>query len=254
MAKISWKGSALLAPLPPVMVTCGVGECANIITVAWTGIINTHPPRLSISVRPTRHSYGLIKESGEFVVNLTPARLAWAADYCGIYTGAKVNKFEKAGLTPEPSDVVACPGIAECPLSLECRVIDILPQGTHDLFLADIVAVRVDDSLIDESGRLDLSRAALCAFGHGEYYALGETIGRFGFSTAKKPPTPKSPRKPTPTTAQASAPTPKKVAGKHAPVPHAKAAHTAKPRPASHEPTRPPKKGSTGHSPKGGRT
>lgn len=186
MAKIAWKGSTLLGPVPPVMVSCGSGEQANIITVAWTGLINTHPPRLSIAVRPTRHSYGLIKESGAFVVNLTPAALVREADYCGIYTGAKVNKFEKTGLHPEAAQVVACPLIAECPLSLECKVFDILPQGTHDLFLADIVAVDVDDSLLDESGRLDLSRAGLAAFAHGEYFALGNSIGKFGFSAAKK--------------------------------------------------------------------
>ncbi len=224
MAKIAWKGGALLAPVPPVMVTCGSGETANIITVAWTGIINTHPPRLSISVRPTRHSYALIKESGEFVVNLTPASLARAADYCGIYTGAKVNKFERAGLHPEPAQAVACPLIVESPLSLECRVIDILPQGTHDLFLADIVAVDVDESVIDENGRLDLSRAGLCAYAHGEYYALGDIIGKFGFSTDKKKPKP----------------IPQKVTT-HKALPKSPA--TRGPRPAPASPTRPPKKG-----------
>ena len=119
MAKIAWKGGALLAPVPPVMVSCGTMEHPNIITVAWTGLINTQPPRLSISVRPGRYSYHLIRESGEFVVNLTPARLIRAADLCGMYTGAKVDKFRKAQLTPEPAQSVACPLIAECPLSLE---------------------------------------------------------------------------------------------------------------------------------------
>ncbi len=235
MAKIAWKGSALLAPLPPVMVSCGEGTAANIITIAWTGIINTHPPRLSISVRPTRHSYGLIKESGEFVVNLTPARLVGAADYCGIYTGAKVNKFEKTGLHPEPSQVVSCPSIAECPLSLECRVADILPQGTHDLFLADIVAVTVDESLLDENGRLDLSRAELCAFGHGEYYALGETLDKFGCSAAKKKPAAPKP-KPAPNAHRAP---------KSAPKSPAKTAPAAATTPASTAPRR-PKKGAGG--------
>ena len=141
MAKVHWKGSTLLGPIPPVMVTCGEGESANIITIAWTGLINTHPPRLSIAVRPSRHSYHLIKESGEFVVNLTPKSLVREADFCGIYTGAKVNKFQRTGLHPEAAQVVSCPLIAECPLSLECRITDILPQGTHDLFLAEVVAV-----------------------------------------------------------------------------------------------------------------
>lgn len=186
MAKIAWKGGALLAPVPPVMVTCGSGEHANIITVAWTGLINTHPPRLSIAVRPTRHSYELIRESGEFAVNLTPARLIREADFCGIFTGAKVNKFEKTGLHPAPAQVVGCPIIEECPLSLECRVIEVLPQGTHDLFLAEVVAVDVDESILDERGRLCLDRAGLAAFAHGEYFALGEKIGTFGFSAAKK--------------------------------------------------------------------
>ena len=164
MAKIAWKGGALLAPVPPVMVSCGTMEHPNIITVAWTGLINTQPPRLSISVRPGRYSYHLIRESGEFVVNLTPTRLIRAADLCGMYTGAKVDKFRKAQLSPEPAQSVACPLIAECPLSLECRVTDVLPQGTHDLFLADIVAVDVDESVLDGTGRLRLDKAELAAF------------------------------------------------------------------------------------------
>ncbi len=186
MAKQTWKGSALLAPVPPVMVTCGDMENSNIITVAWAGLICTHPPRVSISVRPTRHSYNLIKDSGEFVINLTPASLIRECDYCGIYTGAKVDKFAKTGLHKAPATEVACPVIEECPLALECKVIDILPQGTHDLFLADVVAVDVDDSLLDESGKLCLDRAGLAAFAHGEYFALGDKIGTFGFSVAKK--------------------------------------------------------------------
>lgn len=186
MAKIQWKGSTLLAPLPPVMVTCGEGEQANIITVAWAGIINTHPPKVSISVRPTRHSYGLIKESGEFIINLTPEHLIRAADYCGMYTGAKVDKFAATGLHKEAAQAVSCPMIAECPLSLECKVTDILPQGTHDLFLADVVAVNVDEALLDEKGKLCMERAKLAAFAHGEYFALGKSLGLFGFSVAKK--------------------------------------------------------------------
>ena len=202
MAKISWKGSALLAPVPPVMVTCGDMDESNIITVAWAGIINTHPPRVSVAIRPTRHSYGIIKERGEFVINLTPASLAKECDYCGIYTGAKVDKFAKTGLHKAPATAVACPLIEECPLALECRVLDILPQGTHDLFLAEVVAVDLDDSLLDESGKLCLERAGLTAFAHGEYFALGEKLGNFGFSVAKKgkgksnPKGKKLPRKP----------------------------------------------------------
>lgn len=185
MAKITWKGSALLAPVPPVMVTCGDMETSNIITVGWTGIINTHPPRVSIAIRPTRHSYQIIKDSGEFVIHLTPAKLVRECDYCGILTGAKVDKFEKTGLHKAPASVVSCPLIEECPLALECKVIDILPQGTHDLFLAEVVAVDVDDSILDENGKLCMERAGLAAYAHGEYFALGNKIGTFGFSATK---------------------------------------------------------------------
>ena len=156
------------------------------MTIAWTGIINTIPPKTYISVRPSRHSYNLIKESGEFVINLTPSRLVKEADYCGIYTGAKVDKFEKCHLTKQEAQSVACPLIAESPMSLECKVTDIIPLGTHDMFLADIVAVNVDEGLIDEKGKLDLSRAGLTAFAHGEYYELGKKIGYFGFSAVTK--------------------------------------------------------------------
>ena len=186
MSKIKWKGGALTAPVPPCMVTCGEGERANIITVAWTGIINTVPPKTYISVRPSRYSHKIIKESGVFVINLTPASLVGAADYCGTYTGAKVDKVAKCNLTRGEATEVKAPLIEECPLSLECRVTDIIPLGTHDMFLADIVAVDVDEELLDKEGKLHLERAGLAAFAHGEYYDLGKKIGYFGFSTAKK--------------------------------------------------------------------
>ncbi len=186
MAKQKWKGGALLAPMPPVMVSCGDMEKSNIITIAWTGIINTIPPKTYISVRPSRHSYNIIKESGEFVINLTPASLIKKADYCGIYTGAKVDKFAKCGLTKEAANEISCPLIAESPLSLECKVTEIIKIGTHDMFLADIVAVDVDEALLDKNGKLDLGRANLAAFAHGEYYELGKKIGKFGFSAVKK--------------------------------------------------------------------
>lgn len=185
MTKIKWRGGALIAPIPPVMVSCGSAEKPNVLTIAWTGIINTIPPKTYISVRPKRHSYNLIKESGEFVINLTTADLVRAADYCGVYTGAKVNKFEKCALTPIPSEEVSCPSIAESPLCLECRVTDVIPLGTHDMFLADIVSVSVDESLIDEKGALHLENAHLAAFAHGEYFELGKKIGSFGFSVKK---------------------------------------------------------------------
>lgn len=186
MAKIKWKGGALIAPVPPVMVSSGDMENSNIMTVAWTGIINTIPPKTYISVRPSRHSYNIIKESGEFVINLTPSSLIKAADYCGIFTGAKVDKFAKCSLTKEAATEVSCPMIAESPLSLECRVTEIIPLGTHHMFLADIVAVDVDGKLMDKDGKLHLERAGLAAFGHGEYFELGKKIGYFGFSAAKK--------------------------------------------------------------------
>ena len=186
MSKVVWKGGALSAPLPPVMVTCSDGEQDNIITIAWTGIVNTIPPKTYISVRPSRHSYNIIKESGEFVINLTPASLIKTADYCGIYTGAKVNKFEKCGLTKAEASQVSVPLIEECPLALECRVTDIIPLGSHHMFLADILAVDVDDSLLDKDGKLHLERAGLAAFAHGEYFEIGKKVGNFGFSVKKK--------------------------------------------------------------------
>ena len=191
MAKIKWRGGALTAPVPPAMVSCGDMENSNIITVAWTGITNTVPPKTYISVRPSRYSYSLIKESGEFVINLTSAQLIKKADYCGIYTGAKVDKFEKCGFTKEEASEVSCPLIAESPLSLECRVTDVIELGSHHMFLADILAVDVDDSLIDSSGKLHLERAGLAAFAHGEYFELGKKIGSFGFSAQKKRKKPK---------------------------------------------------------------
>ena len=186
MSKTKLRGGALLAPVPPVMVSCGDAERKNILTVAWTGITNTVPPKTYISVRPSRHSYSIIKETGEFVLNLTPTSLVRTADYCGIYTGAKVNKFEKCNLTPVQAEEVAAPMIGECPISICCRVTDVIPLGSHDMFLADILAVYVEDSLLDESGKLHLEKADLCAYAHGDYYALGKMLGHFGFSAAKK--------------------------------------------------------------------
>ena len=186
MSKIKLKGGALLAPLPPVMVSCGSGDAANILTVAWTGILNTVPPKTYIAVRPRRHSHALIRESGEFVLNLTPASLVRAADYCGMYTGAKVNKWEKCHLTPVEVEEVSVPIIGECPLSLCCKVTEVRSEGTHDLFFADIVGVYAEEGLMDAGGKLHLERADLCAYAHGEYFALGKRIGAFGFSAAKK--------------------------------------------------------------------
>ena len=186
MPKKLLKGGALLAPVPAVMVSVGDADTKNVLTVAWCGTVATSPPKTYISVRPSRYSYDIIKKTGEFVINLVPASLARVADFCGIYTGAKVNKFEKCGLTAVPIEGVAAPAIAECPLSIACRVTDVIPMGTHDMFLADVVAVEADEALFDEKGALHLERAALCAYVHGAYFALGKEIGKFGFSAAKK--------------------------------------------------------------------
>lgn len=186
MAKVKWRGGALLAPVPPVMVSCGDMETSNIITVAWTGILNTIPPKTYISVRPSRYSYELIKERGEFVINLSTAELIRTVDSCGVYTGRKVDKFNKYSLTKTEAFEVSAPLIGECPLSLECRVTDIVPLGSHDMFIADIVAVDVDEALLDKDGKLHLDRAHLAAYAHGEYFELGKKIGSFGFSVKKK--------------------------------------------------------------------
>ena len=186
MAKQSWKGSTLLGPLPPVLVSCGTLEKPNILTIAWTGIINTHPPKTYISIRPERFSYPLIKESGEFVINLPTKPLVRAVDFCGVRSGKDTDKFEKCSLHAEPATKISCPMIAESPLSLECKVTDEIPLGTHNMLLADIVAVNADESLLDKSGKLDMGRAQLIAFAHGAYYELGKQLGTFGYSVEKK--------------------------------------------------------------------
>ena len=186
MPKTKWKGGTLLAPVPPALVTCSDGERDNVLTVAWTGILNSDPPKTYISVRPARFSHELISKSGEFAIHLTTKALARATDWCGVYTGAKVDKFERCRLTKELANEIACPIIAEAPLALECRVTDVIHLGSHDMFMADIVAVDVDDSLIDEKGMLHLDRAGLLAYAHGEYFELGKKLGTFGYSVAKK--------------------------------------------------------------------
>lgn len=186
LAKVHWKGSTLLAPVPPALVSCAYGGEKNILTIAWTGIVNSQPPKTYISVRPTRHSYDMILKSKEFAVNLTPKSLVRAADWCGVYTGAKVDKFARCHLTPEEASEISAPLIAECPISLECRVTDTIDLGSHTMFLADIVAVDADESLLDADGKLCIERADLVAYAHGDYYSLGKRLGKFGFSVAKK--------------------------------------------------------------------
>ena len=186
MEKIKWRGGTLLAPVPPVLVTCSDGECQNVFTVAWTGIVNSDPPKTYISVRPSRYSYNIIKKSGAFAINLTNRDLVRAADWCGVCTGAKNDKFAKCNLACEPAQEIDCPILSESPVVLECRVTDVIPMGSHDMFLADIVAVDVNSELVDDSGKLHLERADLVAYAHGDYYELGRRLGHFGFSVAKK--------------------------------------------------------------------
>ena len=181
----------MLSPVPPALVTCSDGEHDNVLTIAWTGIVNSDPPKTYISVRPSRYSHEIIRKSGVFAINLTTKDLVRAADWCGVFTGAKVDKFERCKLTKEPANEIDCPILAESPLALECRVTDVVSLGSHDMFLADIVAVDVDDSLLDEIGKLHLERAGLVAYAHGDYYELGKKLGKFGYSVAKK-------KKPTP--------------------------------------------------------
>ena len=172
----------LEAPIPPAMVTVGDFDNANVLTIAWTGILASQPPKTYVSIRPSRHSYGILKEKGEFVINLPPVSLAREVDFVGIYTGAKMDKFEKCSLTKQRSQHVAPPTIAECPVALECRVSEVIPMGTHDVFIADILGVSCHESLFDQEGKLHFERANLLAYDHGEYYSLGEIVGRFGFS------------------------------------------------------------------------
>ena len=186
MARIDFKSGTLLGPIPAVMVTVSDGEEDNVLTVAWCGILSTDPARAYISVRPSRHSYEMLKKSGEFVINLTTEQLAKKTDYVGIFTGSKVDKFEKCNLTRVPSKVVSAPTIAESPMALECKVFEVIPSGTHDIFLADIVSVSCDESVLDKNGKIRLDKAGLMAYAHGEYYSLGKKLGNFGFSAAKK--------------------------------------------------------------------
>ena len=196
MKKEIWPGGALLAPVPPALVSCGSVEQPAVLTIGWTGIVNTRPPRTYVSIRPERNSYPMIKESGEFVINLPPARLARAVDLCGCRSGRQVDKFSLAHLTAVPASAVGAPLIAECPVSLECRIFQSIPLGSHEMFLADILAVQVDRALLDAAGRLCLEKADLLAYAHGGYFRLGQQLGSFGYSVKKKKkPRPAAPRR-----------------------------------------------------------
>ena len=186
MGKITWKPGTFVYQIPAVMVSCGTMEKSNIITVAWTGIINTNPAMVYISVRPTRYSYNLIKDQGEFVINLTTKNLVKATDWCGVKTGAKVDKFKEMKLHKEKANFVKCPMIKESPVSVECKVKEIKELGSHTMFMAEIVAINVDEKYIDNKGAFDITKCDLMAYANGNYLAMGKKLGKFGFSVKKK--------------------------------------------------------------------
>lgn len=184
--KVKWSAGALLAPVPAVLVTCGNESRSNVFTVAWTGILNTIPAKTYIAVRKERFSYNLIKNSGEFAINLTTKDLVRATDFCGVRSGKDIDKFKVMKLTKQKANEIGCPIIGESPVSIECKVTDIVKLGSHDMFMADILAVDVAEELIDSKGRLELEKAGLIAYCHGEYFALGEKLGKFGYTVKKK--------------------------------------------------------------------
>ena len=186
MSKTMWKPGTFIYPIPAVMISCGTFEKSNIITVAWTGILNTNPAMVYISVRPERYSYNLIKESGEFVINLTTENLAYATDWCGVKSGANVDKFKEMNLTKEKANFVNCPMIKESPVSVECKVKEIRELGSHHMFVAEVLAINADDKYIDEKGAFDISKCDLIAYANGGYYSLDKKIGKFGYSVQKK--------------------------------------------------------------------
>ena len=192
MSKIQWKGGTFIYPIPAVMVSCGTMEKSNIITVAWTGILNTNPAMCYISVRPERYSHNIIKENGEFAINLTTRQLAYATDWCGVKSGRDVDKFKEMKLTKEKANIISVPLIKESPVSVECKVKEIVPLGSHDMFVAEIVAIDADEKYIDEKGAFDISKCDLIAYANGGYYPLEKKIGKFGYSVQKKSKTAKN--------------------------------------------------------------
>lgn len=186
MAKQYWRPGNMLYPVPAVMVSCQrPGEKPNIITVAWAGTVCSSPAMVSISVRKERYSYDILKETQEFVINLVTKDLVRAADYCGVRSGRDADKYKEMHLTELPSRTVGAPGIAESPVNIECRVTGVTPLGSHDLFLAEVTNVTVEDRYLDENGRLNLNQAGLIAYSHGEYFELGKKVGSFGYSVRK---------------------------------------------------------------------
>lgn len=187
MAKIQWKPGNMVYPLPAVMVSCAdQSGNSNIITVAWTGTVCTNPPMAYISVRPERYSYQMIRETEEFVINLTTKDLAYATDFCGVRSGRDVDKFSEMNLTKEKASCVSAPMIGESPVNIECKVTQVLELGSHHMFLAEVVAVHVDERYLNENQKFELGKAEPLAYSHGEYYQLGELLGTFGYSVKKK--------------------------------------------------------------------
>lgn len=185
--KALWRGGNMLYPVPAVMVSCGrQGEKPNIITVAWAGTVCSSPAMLSISVRKERYSHAIIRETGDFVVNLVNRELVFATDYCGVKSGRDTDKFRELKLTPQQSQYVDAPGILESPLNLECKVTQVIHLGSHDMFLAEILGVTVDERYMDEKGTFHLNDAGLVAYSHGSYFELGKRLGTFGYSVKKK--------------------------------------------------------------------
>lgn len=186
MSRTIWKPGTFIYPIPAVMVSCGDMENSNIITVAWTGIINTNPAMCYISIRPERYSYKLIKEKGEFVINLTNKELAYATDWCGVKTGAKVDKFKEMKLTKEKAKNVKCPVIKESPVAIECKVKEIKELGSHHMFIAEILSIDADNKYIDEKGAFDITKCDLITYANGKYFSLGKQVGKFGYSVEKR--------------------------------------------------------------------
>ena len=188
MTKVDWKPGTMISPLPVVMVSLGAEpEEYNIITIAWTGTLCTDPPLCYISVRPERHSHAILSRTREFVINLTTGKLAFATDWCGVRSGRQHHKFEEMKLTPGPAATVRAPIIVEAPINIECRVVEIRPLGSHDMFLAEVTNVKADRQYLDgRTGAFDLARADLLAYAHGQYFTLGRKIGGFGFSVRKR--------------------------------------------------------------------
>ena len=186
MEKQIWKPGTVLYPVPAVMVSCGNMEQKNIITVAWTGTINTNPPMTYVSIRPERHSYELIKERGEFVINLVTKDLTYACDFCGVRSGRDVDKFAEMHLTAKKGEKVDCPIILESPVNIECKVKEIVPLGSHHMFLVEVVSVSVSEKYFDKTGKFHLNRSKPICYSHGGYFTLGEQVGSFGYSVRKK--------------------------------------------------------------------